>query len=182
MKSETPKIVNSSKSKEIRRKLQEEYRALCRLARDQKTPIKDILLECQKIKCRRIYEKHSANLRPHIFNMKLKTLAMYADSVFRLKVHNIEFFHSLTVTFSTMNDTILYYNSSLSMAGNLAYMALKSKNKQASEWANNMLMRIYYSNPAALAAATTPPTLPVDISSCSTSTFTMGATGTDAPV
>lgn len=85
-------------------------------------------------------------MAPLMFKMKLKTLASYADSVTRLNVNSESFFFQIMVMFGTLPDSDFVSGSTVTTAGNLAYLAVKSRLPAVSKWAVLMLKRLYYAH------------------------------------
>lgn len=136
--------IMSREAKYMRKRIRYDYRALCRRARDQRMPYQRLVAENSDISNKPAYVRHGRAMEPFMFKMKLKTLASYADAVTRLNVNSESFFFQLMVMFGTLPDHDFVSGLTIITAGNLAYLAVKSKRVAISKWAVLMLKRLYY--------------------------------------
>jgi hypothetical protein len=139
-------IIMSRDAIYIRRRLKYDYKVLCRRARDERLPIENIIREGSRISNITRYVKHFEDMHPVMFNMKLRTLASYADAITRLNIKNAQFFYHLAVVMATITDDELTSWNSITPAGNLAYIIIKSPHAGISKWASRMLKRFYYAS------------------------------------
>jgi len=139
-------IIMSRDAIYIRRRLKYDYKVLCRRARDQHLPIENVIRESSRISNITRYASHFKTMSPVMFNMKLRTLASYADAITRLNIKNVQFFYHLAVVVGTLTDDELMSGASITVAGNFAYLAIKSPHRSISNWGIRMLKRIYYAH------------------------------------
>ncbi len=88
--------------------------------------------------------------------MKLTTLASYADAITRLNIKQVQFFYHLAVIFGTLTDDELVNGASITAAGNLAYIVIKSPHTGISNWAALMLKRMQHASRRCRSTATPP--------------------------
>jgi hypothetical protein len=144
--SHADQVIASRDAVYMRRRLRYDYKALCRRARDNRLSIEQIMKENSRISNILRYVEHFEAMRPYMFKMKLTTLASYADAITRLNIKHVQFFYRLAAIFGTLTDDELVDGETITVAGNLAYIVIKSPHAGISNWASLMLKRIQHAS------------------------------------
>ncbi len=144
--SQADQVITSRDAVYMRRRLRYDYKALCRRARDNRLSIEEVMQQNSRIANISRYREHFEAMRPYMFKMKLTTLASYADAITRLNIKQVQFFYHLAVIFGTLTDDELVDGATITAAGNLAYIVIKSPHTGISNWAALMLKRMQHAS------------------------------------
>jgi hypothetical protein len=136
-------IYNARETKYLRKRIHYDYTSLIKRAKANGYSADKIIDESAEIRSKPAYKRNHAAVFPYAFEMPFHILSKYADAVTRVTKNNMGFIAPIMVHFSTMTDTKLAQNASLTMLGNLAYISRKSEYPLVVEWALRMIARLH---------------------------------------
>ncbi len=136
-------VFNNRESRYLRRRIYDEYKTLIERAKLNNYTMDQIMDENLEIRNKPTYKRNHEAILPFAFDMPMKDLSKYADTVTRMTKNNLAFIGPIISTFATLTDPELARACTLTLLGNLAYIGRKSKQPIISAWALGMFKRVY---------------------------------------